>query len=179
MTDDDPSPEGDSRPTSDSRPDSVDLDVSIPTAAWLSAEPEVEALVTRAVDATLTAAGPVGEVELSVLLTDDNQQAALNVAHRGKSGSTNVLSFPSVHVPPAGPWPLGDITLALETVRREAVEQDKPFADHTTHLVVHGVLHLLGFDHEADADARAMERQETAILAGLGIADPYDDERAA
>ena len=96
---------------------------------------------------------------------------------RGKDSSTNVLAFPaadpSVPVPPGAPLLLGDVVLAFETVRREAVEQQKPLADHLRHLVVHGVLHLLGFDHEITREAERMEALEVAVLATLGIPDPY------
>ena len=114
------------------------------------------------------------------MLTDDAAVRALNAQWRGKDRPTNVLSFPAatpdeIARARAGgpPLLLGDVVLALETCRREAAEQGKPLADHVAHLVVHGVLHLLGHDHEDDAEADRMERLETAILAELGIADPY------
>lgn len=125
---------------------------------------------------------------LSVLATDDARIAALNGTFRGKPVPTNVLSWPSeergASVPGGrpkldfaaggdGPYELGDLALAHETCAREAQAAGKPFADHVRHLVVHGVLHLLGFDHEHDADAAVMESLETQILARLGVSDPY------
>lgn len=116
-----------------------------------------------------------GAAELSILLTDDEEQHELNQQWRGKDSSTNVLSFPQIE--PFGPVTgiLGDITLARETVEREAIEQGVTFNDHFTHLVVHGFLHILGYDHLTDAEALQMESLETAILASLGVADPYAD----
>ena len=121
-----------------------------------------------------------GEVELSVVLTDDAAMQVLNAQWRGKDRPTNVLSFPGCSAADiAGPRPggvpllLGDIVLALSTCRVEAVAQHKTLTDHAVHLVVHGVLHLLGHDHQDTREAERMEAHETAILAGLGIADPY------
>ncbi|MGD9740625.1 MAG: rRNA maturation RNase YbeY [Bauldia sp.] len=115
--------------------------------------------------------------ELSILFTDDARIAVLNADWRGKPKPTNVLSFPAPEgtalVPPGQPVPLGDIVLAHETVAKEAAEADLTLRDHITHLLVHGLLHLRGHDHEDDAAADAMERLEAAILARLGIADPY------
>lgn len=118
-------------------------------------------------------------VELGITLTDDAQQMQLNRRYRGQDGSTNVLAFrawePRMHTPPGAPLLLGDVVLAFETVAREANEQVKPFCDHIRHLIVHGVLHLLGCDHRRKADALKMERLETSILAKLGVPDPYRD----
>ncbi len=116
-----------------------------------------------------------GVAELSIVLTDDAEQQVLNRDWRGIDKPTNVLSFPQIEpfTPIAGI--LGDITLARETLEREATELGKSFADHFTHLVVHGFLHILGYDHIEDADALVMEGLETQILASLGIADPYAD----
>lgn len=116
-----------------------------------------------------------GAAELSILLTDDEEQQALNREWRNKDSSTNVLSFPQIE--PFGPVVglLGDITLARETLEREAVEQGTSLADHFTHLVVHGFLHILGYDHLSEAEALQMESLETQILASLGVADPYAD----
>ena len=114
-----------------------------------------------------------GAAELSILLTDDEEQHALNKEWRGKDSSTNVLSFPQIE--PFGPVVglLGDITLARETLEREAMELGKSFTDHFTHLVVHGFLHILGYDHTTDEEALQMESLETQILASLGVDDPY------
>ena len=114
-----------------------------------------------------------GAAEISILLTNDEEQHELNKQWRGKDSSTNVLSFPQIE--PFGPVVgiLGDITLARETLEREAAELDKSFADHFTHLVVHGFLHILGYDHMTDKEALQMESLETQILASLGVDDPY------
>jgi probable rRNA maturation factor len=116
---------------------------------------------------------------VGVILTNDSEQRQLNRAYRGIDNSTNVLSFAlsdSARQAPAGaPVLLGDVVLAFETVAREAAEQQKPLADHLAHLVVHGVLHLLGFDHENDTEAAIMEAREVAILERLGVPDPYRD----
>lgn len=125
--------------------------------------------------AALAGADPdvTGPAEVTVVLTDDAEQRDLNREWRGKDASTNVLSFPQIE--PFDPvfGLIGDITVALETVRREADELEKSFEDHFTHLIVHGFLHILGYDHIEEQDALEMEALETQILAGLGIADPY------
>lgn len=107
---------------------------------------------------------------VSLLLGDDAAIAALNHEFRGKDGPTNVLSFPPA--PPADGF-LGDIALAAETIAAEAQFQGKSFGAHAAHLVVHGFLHLVGYDHVNDADAQVMEARETAILRSIGIDDPY------
>ena len=109
-----------------------------------------------------------------ILLTDDETVRDLNNRFRGKDRPTNVLSFPAAEIPGVeGAAPLGDIVLAYGVCAREAQEQSKTLRNHLTHLVVHGVLHLLGRDHEDNADAEAMEGEERAILASLGVSDPY------
>ncbi len=113
--------------------------------------------------------GPV-----TVLLTDDATVRDLNARFRAKDYATNVLSFPAAPQPgPPGPQPLGDLALAFGVCAAEAKTQGKSLADHLRHLVAHGVLHLLGHDHEDDAEAEVMEALEREILAGLGVADPY------
>ncbi|NQW09274.1 MAG: rRNA maturation RNase YbeY [Alphaproteobacteria bacterium] len=190
MTDDDPSPEGDSRPRSSGRPsgfaldDWADLHVQINASAWRRALDDADAVVRRAVEAALTVAPMDRTVrsrgaELAVLLIDDPAQRVLNRDHRGKDAATNVLSFPAGYAPPAGPKPLGDITIAYGVSAREAVEQGKTLADHLSHLVVHGVLHLLGHHHDAPDEAEVMESLERCILARLGVADPYADDDVA
>jgi len=138
----------------------------------------LEARADAAARAAIAAAGAklTGAAELSIVLTDDAEQRALNRDWRGIDKSTNVLSFPQLapFAPLAGL--LGDVVLAYETLAREAAEQQLSFADHFTHLVVHGVLHILGYDHLAEDEALVMERLETQILAALGVADPYADE---
>lgn len=110
---------------------------------------------------------------LSVLLTDDAAQRALNAQWRQMDKSTNVLSFPAMDPFTPINGLIGDISMARETLERETGELDKSFTDHFTHLLVHGFLHCLGYDHENDADALVMEGLETQILASLGIDDPY------
>lgn len=131
----------------------------------------------------IAAACPAAAAEAVVVLADDALLAALNRDFRGIDGPTNVLSFPAGEDGAApcdagAPKPLGDVIIALETTRAEAAREATPLADHVCHLVVHGILHLLGYDHAIEEEADAMERQETAILATLGVADPYanDDE---
>lgn len=114
-----------------------------------------------------------GDSELTIRLVDEEEGRELNRTWRHKDYATNVLSFP-VELPPGVRSPLiGDIVICAPVVAREAAEQDKRLRDHYAHLTVHGVLHLLGHDHENDADAERMEKLEVRILAGLGIADPY------
>jgi len=135
----------------------------------------VEALAERAARAAVAAAGvdPDG-CEIALLAADDARVAALNAAFRGKAAATNVLSWPSGETAAPGEARfLGDMALAYETCLAEAAATGVPPADHVTHLVVHGVLHLLGHDHETDAEAEAMEALETKVLASLGVANPY------
>ena len=170
----------------DSEPPSS-VSITVETPAWLEAVSDPERLCRRAVAAALTAApaaaAPPGEV--GVVLADDATVRELNRRYRGVDRPTNVLSFPaagaagSMPAPAAGgdeAMPLGDVVLALETVAREAAERGVSVADHLTHLVVHGTLHLLGHDHGTDAEAATMEALETAVLAALGVADPYADD---
>lgn len=136
---------------------------------------DLEPVAERAVFEALKQAAPkiAGVCELSMVLTDDQEQRQLNLQWRGIDKSTNVLSFPQLEpfAPLAGL--IGDIVLARETLVREAAELEKPFLHHFTHLTVHGFLHILGYDHAQEGDALKMEGLETAILAALGIPDPY------
>ncbi|WP_127091403.1 rRNA maturation RNase YbeY [Aquabacter cavernae] len=154
----------------------IEIDVLAEAPGW-DALPDADALAERAVRAALAEAADLEEdvdFELSVTLTDDARIRILNRDWRGKDKPTNVLSFPAADVPDdVTPVPLGDVILALETVRAEAEDEGKALADHFTHLVVHGTLHLIGFDHESEDEAEEMEDTERRILAGLGIADPY------
>lgn len=136
-------------------------------------EPLAEAAVRRALDCAK--AEVTGVAELSIVLADDAEQQELNRQWRGIDKPTNVLSFPQIEPFAAVTGLLGDIILARETLEREAAELQKPFADHFTHLVVHGFLHILGYDHATEAEALVMEGLETQILESLGIADPYAD----
>ncbi|TPJ82882.1 rRNA maturation RNase YbeY [Mesorhizobium sp. B2-6-2] len=152
----------------------VDIDIFVEAGAW-PAEAELTRLVERAVAAAFAETGAAGASELSVVFSDDAHIQALNAEWRGKDKPTNVLSFPAFSFPKGGKLPpmLGDIVLASETVSREAALEDKPVANHITHLVIHGLLHLLGHDHETDAEAEEMEAIERAALARLAIPDPY------
>jgi probable rRNA maturation factor len=144
------------------------IDVEVEAEAWTAALPQAETLARTAAEAALV--GREGEVV--VLLSDDDAIHALNRDHRGQDKPTNVLSFPAA--PSAAPH-LGDVALAYETCAREAAEQGKTLEQHLQHLVAHGVLHLLGWDHMTEAEAQAMEDRERVVLAGLGAPDPYRD----
>jgi probable rRNA maturation factor len=152
----------------------ITVDIEIEDAAWTQAEPEVEALVWRAAQAVLDAHEDIEGQGIVILLADDDSVQALNRDFRQKDYATNVLSFPSAQDPVGNPeGQIGDIALAFGVCQREAAEQGKPLAHHLQHLVAHGVLHLLGYDHQDDAEAEAMEAFEREILAGLDIPDPY------
>lgn len=157
----------------------MEIDFLIEDDAWL-ALPERETLARRAVHAVFEALdAPDPESELSVVFTSDETVAELNRAWRGKAGPTNVLSFPSAFGGAGkGQGTLGDIVLAAGVVRAEADAQGKPLANHTVHLIIHGMLHLLGHDHADDATAEAMERLEAEAMARLGLPDPYGDATA-
>ena len=153
-------------------------EVLVVADGWQS-EPDAEAVIQRAIAAAAEmAAADVGDAELAIMLTDDAGIRTLNQNWRGIDKPTNVLSFPALQPTGAGapddaPRMLGDIAIAYETLRQEADDERKPFADHLSHLAVHGFLHLIGYDHEIDDDAEAMEALEQEILAQLGIPDPY------
>jgi len=158
------------------------IDIDVDSELWAGAidalHPCAEQAVSAAIGAGRATIDLPDELEVSVLLTSDARQRVLNRDFRGKDAPTNVLSFPAYEggdVPnrPGQALPLGDISVAFETMKQEAETQDLPIEAHFTHLLVHGALHLLGFDHEVPEDAERMERLETEILAGLGIADPY------
>ncbi len=137
--------------------------------------PGVERLAKAAAEAALARSRrKLAAAELSLVLADDATVASLNQRWRGRAAPTNVLAFASDERATApAPLLLGDVVLAYETVAKEAKDQGKPLADHLRHLVVHGVLHLLGYDHDAPGPARRMESLETRILASFGVADPY------
>ncbi len=160
------------------------LDITLEDPRWVSLPP----LAERAVSVTLAHMGLDAETcEVSVLGCDDAHIAALNAEFREKPTPTNVLSWPAeelgaevpggtpLHPEPdfTGEIPLGDIAISYDRCAREAEAADKPMADHVAHLMVHGVLHLLGYDHIRDPDATLMERLEVEILGKLGIEDPY------
>ncbi|HKR88623.1 MAG TPA: rRNA maturation RNase YbeY [Phenylobacterium sp.] len=146
------------------------IDVEIEEEAWTRALPEVEALAMAAAQAALSTAPNAPSAGLAILLADDETVRDLNARFRGKDGPTNVLSFPAPENPEGH---LGDIALAYGVCAREAREQGKPIGHHLQHLVAHGVLHLLGYDHMSDDEAEAMEGLERVVLAGLGVPDPY------
>ena len=162
------------------------LDITVEDPRWDALD--FEALTLRAVMTTLEALGLEAEIaEISLLGCDDARISVLNAEFRGKPAATNVLSWPAQPLaPPAegvappqpergfdGMFELGDIALSHDTCAREALESGKPFEDHLTHLIVHGVLHLLGYDHICDGDAALMEGIEAEILGNLGLDDPY------
>jgi probable rRNA maturation factor len=179
------------------QPGGVAADIVVRSPLW-AAERRAKAVVRRALAATCTAV-PTVPSEVAVLLADDADVRALNRTWRGKDERTNVLSFPvdpapAARRPPgrprertavgsarpahrrstvAAPRLLGDIVIAYETTAREAVVEGKPFDHHLAHLVVHGFLHLAGYDHETDAEAEAMEALEAAVLARLKVPNPY------
>ena len=152
----------------------VDIDIFVEAGDW-PAQAELARLVDRAVAAAFAETGTNGASELSIVFSDDAHVQTLNAQWRGKDKPTNVLSFPAFSFAKGDPLPpmLGDIVLAAETVAGEAALEDKPLANHITHLVTHGLLHLLGYDHETDAEAEEMESIERGALARLAIPDPY------
>ena len=148
------------------------VDIVAESPLW-KAQRGADAMLRRALAAAAALVSSDGE--LAVVLTDDAAICALNRDWRGKDAATNVLSFPAKEARPdrRAPRLLGDIVIAYETVAREAAAEGKPFMHHLAHLAVHGFLHLVGYDHEANGDADAMERLEIAILARLDVPDPY------
>ncbi|WP_119301569.1 rRNA maturation RNase YbeY [Dongia deserti] len=169
----------------------LSIAISIEDASWTKLVPEVARLLRRAARDALAEAkadgwkgSRVGH-EISFVLTDDKRMRSLNRAYRGKDKPTNVLSFAALDAaklgamgPKAGmPWLLGDVILASGVIVQEAKAQRKTIAHHLSHLAVHGVLHLLGYDHEEDKAAETMEALEVAALAGMGIANPYELRR--
>ncbi|TMV07626.1 rRNA maturation RNase YbeY [Ruegeria sediminis] len=161
------------------------VDLTLEDARWRNLEP----LATRAVAAALDHCGLDPEIcEVSLLGCGDARIGELNAEFRGKPAPTNVLSWPAEDLAadepggqPLRPEPdftgeiaLGDIAISYDTCLREAEEAGKPFDDHVTHLIVHGLLHLLGYDHIRDADATLMEGVEVEVLGKLGVDDPYN-----
>ena len=165
----------------------IDLDIAVEDPSWETACPAYEALIQRAVDAVLKDS-PVAasliergvEFELSIVLADNDMVQTLNRDYRGKDKPTNVLSFALLdgedgweEPSGSGPCALGDLILAFETVETEAKAEEKTFESHFTHLVIHGMLHLLGYDHLEEDEAEEMESLEIQILSGFGIKNPY------
>lgn len=152
----------------------ITVDVVVMAAGWRRALPDAPALCRRATRAALAAApSRKRRGTVAIALADDATLQSLNRQFRDKDKPTNVLSFPTDASDPLGSGQLGDIALALQTLKREAAEQGKSLRRHLLHLVVHGALHLLGYDHERPGQARRMEALEREILAGLGQPDPY------
>jgi probable rRNA maturation factor len=148
----------------------VNIDLVVESELWKQSD-DAGSLVTRAVTEAASLLSTAG-AELAIVLSDDSAVRLLNRAWRGVDKATNVLSFPTKQN--RGDPPLiGDVVLAYETIAREASAQHKPLADHVAHLAVHGFLHLLGYDHERNEDAEAMERVERDILRRLAIRNPY------
>ena len=154
----------------------LDPVISIEGGDWQS-EAALQALVAKALSAASDelGLGSGNPSEVSLLFTDNATIKELNAQWRAKDKPTNVLSFPAFPLKPGmALMPLlGDIVLAFETVQSEAKQEHKPFDNHVSHLVVHGLLHLLGYDHETDIEAEEMEAIERKILARLAIPDPY------
>ena len=165
------------------------VELVIEEPAWSETVPDIEALAGAAARQALAASGLDPERwTLCLLACDDNRIAGLNRDFRATAAPTNVLSWPAFELAPAHPGErpapppqsaagprqsLGDVAIALQTTRREAANSATPLKDHVIHLILHGCLHLLGFDHEAQADAETMEGIETRALARIGVADPY------
>jgi probable rRNA maturation factor len=145
------------------------IDVEVEDAAWTDALPAVVMLARGAALAAL-ASHEAADEGVTILLADDAAVAELNARFRGKDGPTNVLSFEAAPNPERH---LGDLALAYGVCAGEAAEQGKPLSHHLQHMTVHGVLHLLGYDHIGDDAAEVMEDLERAVLAGLGVPDPY------
>jgi probable rRNA maturation factor len=151
--------------------DGLTLEIGVAAdAAALDAK--LGSLIASAIAAANQAAGPA-QGAVTVVVDDDARIRELNKLWRGLDKPTNVLSFPSPDTQPGPERTLGDIAISYETAAREAAAEDKSFADHMAHLSVHGFLHLLGYDHESDDDAEEMEGLERAILARIGVSDPY------
>jgi probable rRNA maturation factor len=149
------------------------VDVVIACRAWQRAVPRIERACRGAVRAAVTAARWRRRSAATVALMSDRRVRALNAAFRGIDKPTNVLAFPARDAGRSGVVFIGDIAIALETARREARAEGKPLGDHLTHLVVHGLLHLFGHDHDTGAAAERMEDMERAALGSLGLPDPY------
>ena len=161
---------------------SLNVEIRIENGNWEQEIPNAEEIIRKAAENAWKEGNqgdfklPVSEAEVSVLLTDDATVQTLSGAYRGIDKPTNVLSFAALDAddePLEDPFLAGDVIIAFETAKREAEEGGKPFADHLYHLTVHGVLHLLGYDHIDEQDAEEMEALETKILAAASIGDPY------
>jgi len=155
---------------------SVSVPINIAEDQWKMVdglEAKIEHSVVKA--CRVCGKGEARDIEVSVLLANDNAIQELNKQYRGKDAPTNVLSFPGIcNNENGGPILLGDIILSYETIQKESLKDNKALMDHVTHLVVHGVLHLFGYDHEEEDTAREMEMIEISILKDFGIENPYE-----
>jgi probable rRNA maturation factor len=152
----------------------LSLDISVPSPLWRRV-PRARAIARKTMAAAAAESGGPSDGNVSLCLTDDAALRALNLSWRGIDKPTNVLSFPSARGRP-GETTLGDIALAYETLAREAEDMNALLVDHYRHLLVHGFLHLVGYDHQTDVEAERMEALETRILTRLGVGDPYARE---
>lgn len=164
----------------------ISVDVVINHAAWESVNIPLEDFAQDVINLTLSMAELSEElaerdIEVCVVLTGDAEIHALNRDFRGMDKPTNVLSFATLDsdeiVPADIPFPLGDVIIAWETMQHEALEQHKEFLDHLRHMMVHGTLHLLGYDHMDDAEAAVMESLEILILEKMNVENPYTDDQ--
>ncbi|MBI4725384.1 MAG: rRNA maturation RNase YbeY [Rhodomicrobium sp.] len=175
-----PPPAGEEGSSSEGEPSRTCADISIEDGRWVSVSGFAELIPDLVADTLLTVRLAPETHTVSIALLSDAEIRALNKAFRGKDAATNVLSFspaPASQIVRnlTGPVFLGDVALAYETVVREASDQQKPVLHHAAHLVVHGVLHLAGLDHDGESDAERMEAAERDILSHSGIPDPYGD----
>jgi probable rRNA maturation factor len=160
---------------------SVVCDVLLDDPRWRE-RLDVEALVNAAVQKAIEVTGVAlhEAAEASFTFADDDRVQQLNEQWRQKAAPTNVLSFSASNGVALDKAPLlGDVVLAYETIEREAADEGKPFSHHTAHMIVHGFLHLIGYDHQSDTEAAAMEGIESTVLLGLGIPDPWADDMLA
>lgn len=165
----------------------IAVEISVPHTMWKTVNFDPRAIARKAVDATLSRVEIPSDIadktlEISLVLSGDKEVQVLNWQYRGKDNPTNVLSFTALddegaqaELAAGGPFCLGDIILAYETIEREATELGKSMRDHYIHLVVHGFLHLLGYDHLEEKEAQKMEGLEVLVLADLGIENPYEN----
>jgi probable rRNA maturation factor len=162
----------------------IEVDVSVSEPQWNESFLDVEAIARRAATltvqhATLPRRIESRDMEAAIVLANDDLIQILNREYREMDKPTNVLSFATLDsndpVPDEGPFPLGDIILSYQTIDREATEQGKFFKDHFTHMIVHGMLHLLGYDHQDEDEANIMETLEIRILQKMNIQNPYMD----
>ncbi len=157
-----------------------DIDVQVTDGAWHGDSEDPQSMTRRVAGALETCLGQsLNGRGLTVRFASDAEVRGFNARFRGQDAPTNVLAFPGSVVPGQDGAPLGDVILARETIAREAGEQGKSIAAHSCHMILHGILHLLGYDHDTDDKAVKMEAAERAVLAALGIDDPYKDRLEA